>query len=293
MKKEKPNRVFIVIIVILALLPIATGGYLLYDKLNQDKDVKEKQTPQSQDKEENKLTELAPDDKIVETALAGFAGFDITAASLYGGDAYDVSSISKLDLIATAFKLSGAIYPQCGDPIPSEPTVSVEELNAKLTSVLLNPTLFTLEDIKAVARSQASAIDDYTVKDVTVAIKGDRLQLLGFCGNTGPILQYTAKKVVKAEKDDNYVYIYQKEAFAKYNFDTSNYDQEPAIENYDYYKEYNFQTKIQSLQNPFENSGNVESKTGGELTWNSYNTYKYTFKIVNNQYYFQSLERVK
>ena len=65
------------------------------------------------------------------------------------------------------------------------------------------------------------------------------------------------KNIVKAEQDDDYVYVYEKQAFGA------------AKEN---------------LIWDSENSVN--------LNWDFYNTYKYTFKKDGGNYYFQSLDLV-
>lgn len=98
---------------------------------------------------------------------------------------------------------------------------------------------------------------------------------------------YVIKKIVGEKKDGDHLYVYEKQAFARYS--------NPSIilGNFlvDYYKDYNktilLEKNLDSIE--FTDEKNVDGKN---ITpdWDLYNTYKYTFKIVDNKYYFERLE---
>ena len=108
-------------------------------------------------------------------------------------------------------------------------------------------------------------------------------------GSYGGVFQandYVNKKIVSAEKNNDFLYVYEKQAFAKYS------DMEPGGNHLvNYYKDYNKTNLLEKDLDSIEfTDANGNFGKNSTPKWDLYNTYKYTFKITDNTYYFQSFE---
>ena len=116
--------------------------------------------------------------------------------------------------------------------------------------------------------------------------KENGIELYSSCDEIFQGDDYVNKKIISAEKNNDYLYVYEKHAFAKYS-DTET--EGSSVVNY--YKDYNRTTLLEKDLDSIEFT-DAEGNVGKNSTpkWDLYNTYKYTFKIIDNNYYFQSFE---
>ena len=100
-------------------------------------------------------------------------------------------------------------------------------------------------------------------------------------------------KLLNAEKDDNYLYVYEKRGF--YDSQLSNVETESGhVVTFTYYKDYEKKELVEQIDGystPFV-SGSIYHQPK-DLDWDKYETFKYTFKIKDGNYYFQKYEIVK
>ena len=83
----------------------------------------------------------------------------------------------------------------------------------------------------------------------------------------------------KAEKNDDYLFVYEKQAFGE---DYMEDDNDRFLTNY--YKDYDRTVVLEK--------GLIRDADNPTPNWDLYNTYKYTFKNIDGDYFFESLELV-
>ncbi len=294
-KKKNSNMIFLVI---MALIIVGLVGYIVYDKelLNTKTEEKEKgndevdekeengeekekvEEKKNEKKDENSLVTINPSDKIVEDAMdtleqinAGCSSLRYSSEILFSSNKYELN-LPKYELIVTALsriRKEGKSIPGCDSDDTT--AITINEMNAALKKVILNPVSITIDDIKSLPWDQHER--RYSTTYFYFVIENDTLKVSTTCDGCGPGPgDQTYKKIVKAEKNNDYLYVYKKVAFSEWSEGPKN----------DYYKDSDRKTNIlESLE------------SGQEPNWNLYNSYKYTFKIVDGKYYFQSIELIK
>ena len=286
MEIEKKNgKGIIALVVFLILIILGLISYICYDKFYLNSNSKNDNEENKVDVNANIKEDISIDSQIVTDAMETFKKIYISDSSLYANNNYNVSEISNYDLVATALINIDPSYIVSNCVDEPKKTVSFEILNSALNKYILNQTI-TENIIKSLKKESSYPAAQYEVADTGINLKEDGLELYGSCGGIYGFNDYVNKKVVSAEKDNDYLYIYEKQAFAKYS--VVEIDSNILV---NYYKDYNKTTLLEkdldSIHFTDEN-GNVGKNS--TPNWDLYNTYKYTFKIVDNNYYFQSFE---
>ena len=119
-----------------------------------------------------------------------------------------------------------------------------------------------------------------------VKIDNNLLYIEGPCGGMeGPVSEHIEEKITKAEKNNTYLNVYVKEAYAKLDMDNSTfYNPDNLI--YNFYNNYKYEGSI------IETKINSQFGNNIKIDWDKYNTYKYTFNLIDGIYYFESFEMV-
>lgn len=206
-------------------------------------------------------------------ALNSFKKLYINKEKLYNLT-YEIKNITKKEIIGTAVanldsKLVG--FYGVGDNFESSANISVQELMNIISKLIVNKEEISIEDIKTLCVNQEDLCGDKIVK-----VEENNIKVYNYPhGMSDEIVKYD--KFVKAEKNKENLYVYMKTAFRKFGLTND------GIMTYTYYKDYNGNEMIEQI---FEDEGK-------EPNWNLYNTYKYTFKIKNSNYYFEKIELLK
>ena len=281
-KNNKTTNILLVLVLITGVIIIGLLSYkmFIYDK----KDNKENKDNDIINKDDNKKDENITFD-LANTAMKTFKKIYISDDNLYSKDNYNISEISNYDLVATALNNinKSLMVSTCTDK-PRE-IVPYETLNAALNEFDINKKI-TVDTIKSLEKESTDS-QRYYVNNIGIVLKENGLELYGPCDSMFMGKDYVIKKIVGEKKDGDHLYVYEKQAFARYS--------NPSIilGNFlvDYYKDYNktilLEKNLDSIE--FTDEKNVDGKN---ITpdWDLYNTYKYTFKIVDNKYYFERLE---
>ena len=272
-----------ILIVLLILIIIGLIGFICYDKGVFKKQTKETNTEEKEKKVETK--EISLDSPEVEKAMKILESIYISEPEFYKDKSYNINNISNYDLIATSLNVSGVskyIAYCIGSKDQLKENFSIDELNKNLDKYILDKKI-TIDTIKSLKNESSYPLAQYEVNNIGFIVKGENIQLVGPCGAEGPY-DFTDSKSIKAELNDEYLYIYEKKAFAKWKTDEATND---LI--LDYYKDYN---RKEVVDKNIKDEQDENEEYNHKLNWDSYNTYKYTFKIIDNNYYFQSFELV-
>ena len=281
-KNNKTTNILLVLVLITGVILIGLLSYkmFIYDK----KDNKENKDNDIVNKDDNKKDENITFD-LANTAMKTFKKIYISDDNLYSKDNYNISEISNYDLVATALNNinKSLIVSACTDK-PRE-IVPYETLNDALNEFDINKKI-TVDTIKSLEKESTDS-QRYYVNNIGIVLKENGLELYGPCDSIFMGKDYVIKKIVGEKKDGDHLYVYEKQAFARYS--------NPSIilGNFlvDYYKDYNKTILLEKNLDSIEvtDEKNVDGKN---ITpdWDLYNTYKYTFKIVDNKYYFERLE---
>ena len=279
-KKESSNKVLTTILIVLLLLSFlgigfAVGSTQLFKEYKKAKGVSTIENGTLDEGFQN----ISIIDERVKEVVKDFQQIGFTPEDSYESD---ITQIDKKGLIITALK--GLAYEQINYCKMYEKDltipISLEDLNKSLKKVIPDGKI-SLEDLKNNANKTTSySIGGYgytfkyyngTKEEYSIKIIDDKLYVIGPCGHEGPNETIIESKTEKAELNGDALYVYQKVAFGKTEFEES---QDAFI--YYYYKDKDYKT-------------NVEQKMSTEEpTWNQYNTYKLTFKKNGNKYYFES-----
>jgi hypothetical protein len=224
--------------------------------------------------------ELSEDE--TNNIMEQFNGIKLTSDDrLYENEKFDISSIDDNELLITAVSQFD-VYNTCSKMGESDFTLSQlnEELNKYVDKSL------TIDFIRSISGSEwryyRYNLDITVDDDETIHMENHN------CGDVSGPQDYVYSNIVSGEKEGDYVYIYEKKAFGTHNGVDEN-----GKMLVDYYKDYNKTGEVVETlvsKNMTYRDDNPEDKIPN---WDLYNTYKYTFKLVNGTYYFQTLELVK
>lgn len=292
MEIEKNNgKSIIALVLVLILIILGLIGYICYDKIyldsNNRNDIQKNEGDDNDLNNSNSIQDISIDSGIVTDAIKILNNIYISDDALYKKNSYNISEISNYDLVATALINIEHSYIVSACVDEPKKTVSFETLNFALNKYVLNQTI-TPNIVKSLKKESSYPDAKYEVADTGIELKENGLKLYGSCGDIFGGEDFVNKKIIKAEKDGQNLYIYEKQAFASYSDNTKN--DELLV---DYYLDYNKTKVIEKGLDSIEftdTNGNVGKNSTPK--WDLYNTYKYTFKIVDNTYYFQSFELV-
>ena len=215
--------------------------------------------------------------KIIEIAKR----LPISKENLYKNTQYNYNEINNYDLIASGLAL---IEDKYINYCTIEGTVSLplEELNKNLPNYLENKEI-TLDNIKSLEKISSYTAADYEVNDYGIKLKEDKIYIIGPCGGIFMAEDFIETKIEKVTQKDNYVYVYEKQAFASYEETDDIYSGNLSAH---YYKDYAKKTeKLETLPHNYDNMV--------KPNWSLYDTYKYTLKKHSNGYYLEKFELVK
>jgi hypothetical protein len=250
----------------------------------------------------------------VTKAIKGFDYININSDELLQNGLYNISNLSLAQKIETlgniVYDKNRGIIATCGGQLITE--ISIDEMNNYIKEAL--DMVFTKEELEANAENSSYTYyvyednEDskfYDIEGRVVSGSGDfwifitngKYYIMSNNCDGGDEEYILHKKLINAEKEDNKLYVYEKRAFYDIDYDA----EELSVENEDlyskvivnYFKDYEKTKFIESLEGG--NYGGLTSYTeqSSELSWDNYNTYKYTFIIKNGNYYFQKYELVK
>lgn len=296
--KKGGNKVIIIIMgiiivaLLVALLILLLGGSKKEntEKNNENKNVENIENTKNTEIESNSSVEEPINNKQedlteneIKNIMDRFKAIKIESKRLYENDKFDISSINANEMMVTALSKFN-IYNACSKS--GQEYVLLSDINNELRKYI-QKTL-TIADIKSLNGASMGNPYDY---DYGVRVEdNERIEVINrVCGGLFNENDYVYTKIDKGIKEGDYVYIYEKTAFARYN--GVNDKQDYLV---DYYKDYNKTGEVvEKLISKEFTDGYGKPKEGSTPNWNLYNTYKYTFKLINGEYYFQTLELVK
>lgn len=211
--------------------------------------------------------------------IGQFSSLIINSDSIYKNDRYDINNITLEELLVTA--LDKMNIPLSCDDI-NKKIITIEQINQQLEKYINKK--ITLDEIRKILTNGNLDITIKNSFDFNYSLSINKDNELEVINNTCDfkVKQIIKSHLIKTETKGDYVYVYEKKAFANMSEKSNDKD----VEKYyiDYYDNYN------KLGNALETISLSDSKV--DLNWDIYKTYKYTFKKSNGKYYFQSLEIV-
>lgn len=266
---RKKSKLSTVIIIFLLIVVGAIFAYIFMEDKELDKKVMETVNKiQERKEEEPKEEEVSLDDEIVKTAINDLNS--ISAVEKY--DDFKIESLDKYRLILTAINgLSEDQITWCiSSPKQIKSTITIEDLNKSLNKYINNKEI-TIEDIINNKGESGLTVGKYGYDMFAINIEGNNIHVIGSCDGKGPgvLTENVVTNQIKATKKDDELYIYTKVAYGKINSTTNDLK-------YDYYKDSKKEQLVETLP------------SNGNLTWDKYNTFKQTYKKIDNKYYFVS-----
>ena len=273
--KGKPLKVWlIVMIVIFMLFTFGLGIYFGKEVFNKKEKEKNNEPVPVEEKEEI-IEELNINSDFVNYIMNRFSKIAIYDEHLYQNDKYEIESITDPESIMTAIKAYNP--PACSNNYYE---VTLKDLNEKLNNVVANKNISF--DMLKKEQNNIGFYDSLLGADSIEIIDENHIRLRNsFCGAIASGDDFINSKIVKAEKTNDAIYVYVKEVFARYDSFTMSSDDKVS-----YYLDYKRSSNKMETVN---DSYGVRE----EPNWDLYNTYKYTFKLINGDYYFESFELVK
>lgn len=257
---------------LIIILVIIVGGIFTYiyiqDKKLEINPIEEKTTKKEKIKEE----EVAIDSEEVKSAIEDIN--NISAIDIYSN--YEISNIDKYRLILTAINgLDNEQITWCiSSPKQIIATITIDDLNNALSKYVKNQTI-TIDDIKNNKGESGLTVGQFGYDMFAITIDQDNsIHVIGSCDGRDPGVQQEriATKIEKANKKGDELHIYTKVAYGKLNKTANDLS-------YDYYLEKNSKEIVETVS------------LDNDLTWEKYNTYKQTYKKIDDKYYFQSSKK--
>ena len=252
------------------------------DEQEQEDEPKEDKSKEDEPKDG---TEVQMSSEEISAIMERFNGIKISHERLFEKDKFSINNINTNEMLATALSQM-YIYNACSEQ--GRNTISLSDINESLSKYVKKELTFNdIKNIDSVAMGLPYDIA-YSFK----AKSEKEIDVIDtVCGGLFGGDDYIYGKAVKVEKSGEYAYIYEKIAFARYGNLSEGTNGEKKV---NYYKDYKKTSNIIETLNSkdfFDNKGNpLENSTPN---WDLYNSYKYTFKLIDGSYYFQSFELVK
>ncbi len=279
MEKKSHKGLWTFLIILFVIIAFVLGFFVSKIILDSKKDEPKK--------EENLTKEIAVESEKVKLSLKSIEKLSIPEGKLYQNDKFDIDNITDEELLVTALnQLPFELVGYCGDFLYKGP-VSLETINKYLNDVVMDKQI-TFDLIKKLAThyDEYHKVYETRIDELFyVGLKNDDIYVgNNMCEGEIPP-EIVRSKVSKAEELDDTLYVYEKRAFYDASFVTKTvkYYSDVALKNL-------VETKKATIIDSFMSSSIVQSE---DLNWDSYNTYKYTFKLKNGHYYFKSFEIVK
>lgn len=283
MENSKSKDLLVLLIVLSLLVIVLTLGYVTYNKLFNTKDNTnsgENYSNNNDKNDEKNIENLDISSQIVKDVMSRYNDLYISEDNLYKNNEYSISSITDYDLVSTALsnvdtnKIAYCIWEES----QLKDDVSIDELNSILDDLLYNKDI-SISTIKSSSEEVSYPIADYQINNIGIVLSDNGLKLIGPCDGGYGFIKYTDKKIIKAEKNDDYLFVYEKQAFGEDYMEDNN---DKFLTNY--YKDY--------ARTAILEKGLIRDADNPTPNWDLYNTYKYTFKNIDGEYFFESLELV-
>lgn len=292
---KKGSKSFTIVLLVIIVLLVAVIVILLMKGNDKNSNNENKENKENTENVEN--TEIDPipnpepgveemdiNSDFVNSVMNRFNAVAITESELYQSDKYDINNISDNDLIMTSLKsLSGTDYEPTACSNDSK-TVTISYLNERLLTRIKGKSI----DYQLLNNKKGSIQPNDKVwgADTYEIVDNENISVMNtLCGAEASGDNFESSKLIKAEKTTDYIYLYQKIAFAK--FDNFTMSPDDTVSYYlDYARSGN---KVETIKDPHYGGDLLNPP----LNWDLYNTYKYTFKLIDGEYYFQTLELVK
>ena len=278
--KKSHKGLWTILIILIAIIAFVLGFFISKAILDSNKNDEPK-------KEEKKPTEIAVKSEKIGLAMNSLSRLSFDDEKIYGKDKYEISSITESELLATALKQMPFEYVgYCGDYLYKGP-VTVDLINKYLKEVIYDKEI-TFDLIKKLAINYNEFYKIYETRidpEIYIGLKGNDIYIGNNMCEGDPESEIVNRKTIKAEELDDILYIYEKKAFYQASFETKDvkYYKDPSFKNL-------VETKKATIVDDYMYSTINQIE---DLNWDSYNTYKYTFKLIDGNYYFQSIEIVK
>ena len=301
--KKKGKGGVLIVLLILVLVIFAVWFFVLggNEMLGLKKTPKEPNQGQTEDPKptEKKIEEVEITSSEVTKALNNFEMIDISKEELTKDGLYNISSLSfkqKIETLGrTVSSNDSTKIAYCANEFEND--ITLEKINEYLGMVLgisvtkeelesngSKDTFQTLENKVSGIHVPGNGLYSLWIVDGKYYVRNE------ICDGGG-IDDILYKKVIKAEKDDSNLYVYEKRAF--YDLGNRNEKGELVKVEVKYYKDFAKTQLVETLEGTEVPTINSYVEQKNEITWDSYSTYKYTFKIKNGNYYFEKYELVK
>ncbi len=303
--KQKSKLGLGILIGVLIAVIILLTGYIVYDK------VIAKDKNNTEEKNQDNITPTNTPAEISKTEPVNLNDEKISALISYIMNVYDnETEMYGTYKVETGRNKVGLFYhkndKQIIDNIDSN--VKLEMLSSKiyneymksLASSGVYEKTFTKTEIDKLYHelfgSHASSIKYTSNTCPTLKEENDKVQVMSSCGNViGPGFHYSIlTQFYKAEKTNDELYLYQLVGYPKYDDENDTNIPHNIDDSFIIYKDYDLTTKTSgtntNLGTANENGGyNYDlTKIKSEL-----DSYKYTLKLENGNYYFYSVEKEK
>lgn len=269
-EKKKKSKIWIFFIIIIVLLVILFGGYMVYDKvINNQSNKKEENTTTEKKKEQEMKEDLNVDSKEVQDLIDGIKVSDISTDLT--GYYYLQDRITR-DTLDNQIKLIVGLQKSYNQD-ESITAISKTQMTTNIQSVFGKDMTYQDENIDAACYGTAA---NYNSQKQTY-------ELVGGCG--GVFIPYYHSKVVSATRTEDSIIIDEKAIYADFNTDSWDGESEVPME----------------LYTPDQKTRIIETTdaaySGHEDEFidqyqDQLPTYRYTFKLEDGNYYFDSVEKV-
>ena len=269
----------IVIVIVFMLITFGLGMYLGKEVFNNNQ--KSNEVSENIEKPDEKVKFNNVSEYEAKVIMKRMKEVKISSERLFSNDKFDIKDINVTEMLVTALSHID-VYNLCSKSGLDD--VSLYYINSELNKYV--DKQLSLDDLKSVENSEFGIGNPYDFS-YSIKVESDKNIKVSdhVCGGLFSEEDFIKNNIIDANRENEYVYIYTKEAFARYSNESNE-----SVSKLNYYDNYNRSGNIiQTLPSP----------EYGELTsdkipnWDLYKTYKYTFKLINDEYYFQSVEVVK
>ena len=311
---KKSKLPLILLLIILLIAGGFVGWYVAFGTRGSNNEHPVKTNQEEKQSAETNHEEKQPVDvssSEVASAIKGFEYINIYSDELLQNGLYDVSNLSLAQRVETLGNIindkNGKSIATCGGQLITD--ISIGEMNNYIKEAL--DIMFTEDELEANAENNTYTYyvyednEDYDIEGRVVSgseefgifmTDGKYYIISNNCDGWDE--EYILhKKLINAEKEDNKLYVYEKRAFYDIDYDAEELsdDNEELYSKVivNYFKDYEKTKFIESLEGGSYGGLTSYTEQSSELSWDNYNTYKYTFIIKNGNYYFQKYELVK
>ena len=251
----------IVVIILLSIGLIGTTSFIVYDQFI--KEEKEEKEPTKSFSDPKRIEELK---SLISTIKSCSEGEKLINKFFAGTT---VQNLNKQELITLGLLNleTDHIIPGCD----SDTTITLDELNQSIGEIVKDASI-TLEQLKQLSNTGSFGTYWINIDNNNRLIVGN-----SNCDGCGTEFHdYEVINISNTAEDDNYLYIYEKIAFVAAGV----YSEEKDDYYYSYYKDVNRKQLVQTIWMLEKNN----------VDWEQYNTYTWTFKKSNNNYYLESVK---